>query len=211
MYFKRSHNLLLLVALTALTFWLSEALIYFLDLNTVLYKNLSEQLTLQQIEDYFTKQKRWGWVQYALLPLVLWLKTTVLAWVLAIGGFFQGIELPHKTYWNIVLKAEFVFVFMALTKLLWFAVIEPDFELERLQSFMPFSLESILSTENVPMWGIYPLQLANAFEIMYWIFLTLLLNQASQTQKGFVVVLSSYGPALFIWMVFIMFLTLNFS
>lgn len=207
----RSTNLLLLAALIAFTFLLSEALIYFLNLNTLLYKSLSEQLTLQQIEEYFAIQKKWNWAKYALLPIMLWLKTIVLAWILAIGGFFQGIEMTHKKYWNITLKAEFVFVFMALVRLLWFAVIEPKFNLEYLQSFVPFSLESILNTQNIPKWGIYPLQLVNAFEVMYWIFLTLFLNQASQTRKGFMVVLSSYGPALFIWMIFIMFLTLNFS
>ena len=134
-----------------------------------------------------------------------------MAWVLAIGGFFYGIELSHKKYWNITLQAEFVFVFMLLVRLLWFMFIEPEFELERLQGFMPFSLENIVNTQSIPKWGIYPLQLVNAFEVMYWVFLTLLLNQAAQTRKGFMVVLSSYGPALFIWMIFIMFLTLNFS
>ena len=211
MPFKIPNNLQLLLILFFLTITLGEATVLFLDLNSVLYENLSEQLTLQQIEEYFAIQKKWNWVKYALLPVMLWLKTIVLAWILAIGGFFQGIEMTHKKYWNITLKAEFVFVFMALVRLLWFAVIETKFNLEHLQSFVPFSLESILNTQNIPKWGIYPLQLVNAFEVMYWIFLTLFLNQASQTRKGFMVVLSSYGPALFIWMIFIMFLTLNFS
>lgn len=208
---RTPKNLILLLSLIVLTFFLAEATIYYLDLNTVLYKNLSEQLTLQQLEEYLAVQKRWSWVQYALLPLALWLKTTLLAWVLAIGGFFQEIELPHKTYWNIALKAESVFLFMALVKMLWFLIIEPDFEFERLQSFTPFSLESILHTENLPRWALYPLQLVNFFEVVYWMLLVLLLNEVTRTRKGFTIVATSYAPALFVWMIFIMFLTLNFS
>ena len=208
---KAPYNLYLLLTLILLTLFLGEALIYFLDLNTVLYKNLSEQLTLQQLEDYFATKRRWSWVQYVVLPLSLWLKTTLIAWILAIGGFFQGIELPHKTYWNIALKAEFIYIIMGLVKLLWFVVIETDFDLARVQLFIPFSLESILQTENMPRWAIYPLQLINFFQITYWVFLILLLNEVTASKKGFYVVLNSYGPALFIWMIFIMFLTLNLS
>ena len=211
MIFKFSKNYFLLISLVSITILLGEATIYFLDLNKTLYKNLSEQLTLEQIESYFAIQKRWSWVKYALLPLIIWLKTNLISWILAIGGFFQSIELPHKKYWNIVLKAEFVNLSMGLTKLLWFMLVEPDFDLEKLQQFVPFSLENILYTEHIPKWGIYPLQLINVFEIFYWILLILLLNKVTKTRKGLIVVVTSYGLALFIWMIFIMFLTLNAS
>jgi hypothetical protein len=182
-----------------------------LDLNRLLYKNLSEQLTLKQIEAYFATQSRWQWLQYVLLPVVLYLKSTVLAWILAIGGFFYGLELSHKNYWKIVLQAEFIFLVSVLVKILWFVIIQPEFSLEEVQQFVPFSLQSILDTTTIPSWALYPLQLLNVFEGLYWVLLVVLLNQASGSKKGALIVVSSYGPALFIWIIFIMFLTLNLS
>ena len=96
MLLKPLNNFILLLILAFLTLLLSEAATFFLDLNRLLYKNLSEQLTLKQIEAYFATQSRWQWLQYVLLPVVLYLKSTVLAWILAIGGFFYGLELSHK-------------------------------------------------------------------------------------------------------------------
>jgi hypothetical protein len=190
---------------------LSEAATFFLDLNRLLYKNLSEQLTLKQIEAYFATQSRWQWLQYVLLPVVLYLKSTVLAWILAIGGFFYGLEISHKNYWKIVLQAEFIFLVSVLVKILWFVIIQPEFSLEEVQQFVPFSLQSILDTTTIPSWALYPLQLLNVFEGLYWVLLVVLLNQASGSKKGALIVVSSYGPALFIWIIFIMFLTLNLN
>ncbi len=204
-------SLILFFSLVALNLLFSEAGTYFLKINELVYNNLSEQLTLKQIEDYFATQARWRWVQYVLPPVVLYLKTTIMAWILAIGGFFYGVSLPHKKYWKIVLQAEFVFLLSAVFKILWFVFIQTSFSLEELQQFIPFSLQSVLDTSTIPLWALYPLQLLNAFEVVYWIIIILLINQATKTKKGFGVVLASYGPALFIWMIFIMFLTLNLS
>lgn len=198
-------------SLTLLNLLFSEAGTYFLKINDLIYNNLSEQLTLEQIEDYFETQARWRWMQYILPLVVLYLKTTFIAWILAIGGFFYGVSLPHKKYWEIVLKAEFIFVLAAVFKILWFLFIQTEFSLEDLQQFMPLSLQSVLDISAIPLWALYPLQLLNGFEVFYWILLILLLNQATKTKKGMAVVLASYGPALFVWMIFIMFLTLNLS
>lgn len=211
MFIKPLNNFILLLILAFLTLLLSEAATFFLDLNRLLYKNLSEQLTLKQIEAYFATQSRWQWLQYVLLPVVLYLKSTVLAWILAIGGFFYGLELSHKNYWKIVLQAEFIFLVSVLVKILWFVIIQPEFSLEEVQQFVPFSLQSILDTTTIPSWALYPLQLLNVFEGLYWVLLVVLLNQASGSKKGALIVVSSYGPALFIWIIFIMFLTLNLS
>jgi hypothetical protein len=211
MFIKPLNNFILLLILAFLTLLLSEAATFFLDLNRLLYKNLSEQLTLKQIEAYFATQSRWQWLQYVLLPVVLYLKSTVLAWILAIGGFFYGLELSHKNYWKIVLQAEFIFLVSVLVKILWFVIIQPEFSLEEVQQFVPFSLQSILDTTTIPSWALYPLQLLNVFEGLYWVLLVVLLNQASGSKKGALIVVSSYGPALFIWIIFIMFLTLNLN
>lgn len=207
----QSLSLILFFSLVILNLLFSEAATYYLSINELVYNNLSEQLTLKQLEDYFETQARWRWVQYVLPPVVLYLKTTFLAWILAMGGFFYGVELPHKKYWQIVLQAEFIFLIPPVFKIAWFVFIQPDFSLQDVQQFVPFSLQSILDTSEIPVWALYPLQLVNVFEGLYWGFLILLLNQATDSRKGFALVASSYGPALFVWVIFIMFLTLNLS
>lgn len=211
MLFKIPHNFILLILIVFSILLLGEARVHFLDLNNLLYNNLSEQLTLQQIEEYFANQHRWKWVSYVVLMVLLYLKTTVLAWILAMGGFFYGVELPHKKYWQIALQAEFIFLIPPVVKIAWFVLIQPDFSLQDVQQFVPFSLQSILDTSEIPVWVLYPLQLVNVFEILYWGLLVLLFNKATNSRKGLALVASSYGPALFTWTIFIMFLTLNLS
>lgn len=184
---------------------------YFLSLNELLYKDLSEQLTLQQIEGILQTKTKWSWVGYALLPLLLFLKITVIAWILAIGGFFYDLALRHKHYFRAVLIAEFVFLLPALFKIGWFYFLETDYTLEEVQQFVPFSLMHLLGSKGVPNWGLYPLQVINVFEIVYWILLAFLINKYTQSEKGVQVVMMGYAPALIIWIVFIMFLTLNMS
>jgi hypothetical protein len=190
---------------------LGEMATYFLKINELLYKDLSEQLTLQQIEKILQTKTKWSWVGFAVLPLLLFLKITVIAWVLAIGGFFHDVELKHKHYFRTVLISEFVFLLPALLKIGWFYFFEMEYTLEEVQQFVPFSLMHLLGGEGVPDWGLYPMQIINVFEIVYWILLAFLINKYSQSEKGMRVVLMGYGPALVIWIVFIMFLTLNYS
>ncbi len=202
---------LLFIALVILAILLGEMATYFLNINELLYKDLSEQLTLQQIEELFKSKTKWAWAGYVLLPVLLFLKITVIAWVLAIGGFFSELELRHKHYFRIVLLAEFILLLPGLLKILWFYFYEPDFTLERVQQFVPFSLQSIMDVSGIPDWAIYPLQLINLFEFLYWILLAYLIDRYAKTNQGIKVVLMSYAPALLVWVVFIMFLTLNYS
>lgn len=211
MHKTKTSNLILFLSLVLLTFLVSEASIYFLDINQLLYKNLSEQLTLKQIEDYFNNKARWNWVKYPLIPLALLIKITLVAWVLSIGGFFYDVSMNHRNYWKIALQAEFVFLLSAIFKILWFVFIQRDFTLIQLQEYFPLSIQSIIHSDGIPQWAIYPLQLLNAFEVAYWVFLIVLINQYTKSKKGFGVVVLSYGPALLFWMILIMFLSLNLS
>ncbi len=208
---KTIDTLILFFVLILLTILLGETAIYMLDLNQLLYKDLSEQLTIDQIETLFNTKAEWAWVSYVVLPLLLFLKITVIAWILAIGGFFTDTSLDHKAYFQIVLKAEFVFLLAIVFKIIWFKFIAPDSTFEQVQQFVPLSLQHIIDTGNVPQWGLYPLQLINIFELAYWLVLSVLISKATKMGNGLKIVAMGYGPALFIWVVFIMFLTLNLS
>lgn len=208
---QSQENYLLFFSIVLAGILISEAGTYFLDLNAVLYKNLSEELTLKQIDEYFAREARWGWVGYILFPVSFYLKTTVIAWVLAIGGFFSQVQLSHKDYWRTVLLAELMFLFSGIFKILWFLLVDTDYTFGEVNQFIPFSLYSLMDTSAIPVWAIYPLQLLNAFEAAYWVFLVVLINQSTKSNKGLGIVALSYGPALLFWMILIMFLSLNLS
>lgn len=196
------------------TFLLSELSKFGLNLNTLLYDNLAGQLTAEQLNRVFENMRKWQLWGYLLIPILLFLKTQIVALVLSMGTFFFNVDISYKKLWNIVLKAEFIFLFVSLIKLGWFYFFKTDFTLEELQIFYPLSMLSMIGSDIIDPWYVYPLQVINAFEIIYWIVLDLLLDKAMNTKKGNLgikIVASSYGPALLIWVVAVMFFTLNMS
>jgi len=68
-------------------------------------------------------------------------------------------------------------------------------------------------------WFIYPLQVLNLFELAYWFVLAYFIGKLAFTEKdkgkpmdlGLKIVASSYGSALLLWVVVVMFFTLNYS
>jgi hypothetical protein len=62
-------------------------------------------------------------------------------------------------------------------------------------------------------WFVYPFQVLNLFEIAYWLLLAYLLGKALQTHtdEGLKIVAASYGSALLLWVVAVMFFVLNYS
>src|SRR5690606_2346412 len=117
--------------------------------------------------------------------------------------------IKHKRLWNIVLKAEFVFLLVGIIKIVWFYFFQINYTLESVQHFYPLSMLNVIGYENVKSWYIYPLQILNVFEIVYWVILALLIDTELNTSNikniGIKIVASSYGPALFLWVVGVMF------
>ena len=126
----------------------------------------------------------WGWISYLILPLILYLKIVLIATTLAIGIMFTDTKIKFGQLFNIVVKAEFIFLLPMVFKTAWFYFFKKDYTLVELQNYMPFSLESLFGYENVEPWFIYPLQVVNLFEAAYWIVLSILLAKLLQTTKS---------------------------
>lgn len=200
----------LFILFCLLTITIGEAATYYLNLNDLMYQSLSEQLTTKQIEAYLTSQSKWKWLTYVLLPLVLFLKFTVLSWIIGMGAFFSDLTIPHWKLFRAVIIAELIFFVPALIKIGVYILGDSPDNLLEFQQYYPLSLQSIVVANDVPKWAIYPYQLANVFEVLYWVVLGWMINIISGKKNGFSIVLTSYLPALFLWMIFIMFLSLNY-
>lgn len=184
-----------------------------LSTESLIFNSLSDSLTQNQIEDYLDAKKKWQWISYLLVPLLLFLKVLLISVILDVGLFFREKEIKFKRIFEIVVKAEFVFLLIALFKTAWFYLFQTDYNLEDLQYFYPLSALNIIGYEGLQPWFIYPFQVLNLFELAYWFILAYLIGKElnENTDKGFSIVASSYGVILLIWVVGVMFFTLNMS
>lgn len=207
---SNKYYLIFLIALTLLLGFFSE-----LILNTeILFLNsLAESLTYDQLQEVIEFKDKWKWVGYIVVPILLLIKTSIIAAILDIGCFFFGKEIKYKKLFNIVVKAEFVFLLVIVFKTAWFYFFQTNYNLEDLQYFYPLSTLNIIGYEGLQPWFIYPFQVLNLFELVYWFILAYLIGKElnENTDKGMSIVASSYGVGLLIWVVGIMFFTLNMS
>jgi hypothetical protein len=185
-----------------------------LHFKELLYNSLADKFTNKQIAEIFVFQDKWFWVSYIISPTMLFIKTILVTSVLYMGTFcFSKIAVSFQQLWGFVLSSEFVFLLIPLFKIGWFYFFQTNYKLEDVQYFYPLSALNIVGYKDLEPWFIYPFQTLNLFELAYWLILAYYIGKATQTNmdKGLKIVAYSYGPALLLWVVTIMFLTLNYS
>lgn len=205
-----SYYILLLVVLNLILFLLFKNTLY---TEQLYYSHYSEKLFFEQITNVIENQKKWEWLIYVIMPLFLLIKVSIISKILDLGCFIFNQKLKFKQLFNSVVKAEFIFLLVIIFKTAWFYFFKTNYTLEDLQYFYPLSALNIVGYEDLEAWWVYPLQVFNLFELAYWFILAYLLGKALNTNidKGLHIVASSYGVGLLIWVVGIMFFTLNAS
>lgn len=193
---------------------------YVFNLDKLLYSSLAEKLTTSQLQLFVESQKKWSWVSYVYIPVFLFIKSILIASILYVGTFFYSkTKVTFKQLFNSVIIAEFVFLGVGILKIIWFYFFQTNYTLEDLQYFYPLSALNIVGYQGLESWFIYPLQVLNLFELAYWLLLSYFVGKLAFTEKdkgkpmdlGFKIVASSYGSALLLWVVVVMFFTLNYS
>ena len=185
-----------------------------LDLKGLLYNSLSDKLTNKQLKHIFELQDKWQWLSYFLMPILLLIKTSVIASTIYIGTFFfSKSPVTFKQLWGFVISAEFVFLLVPIFKIIWFYFFQTNYQLEDIQNFYPLSAINLVGYKDLEPWFVYPFQTLNLFEVAYWLILAYYIGRATQTtmDNGLKIVACSYGPTLLLWVVSIMFFALNYS
>ncbi|SHG10501.1 hypothetical protein SAMN05444396_104344 [Flavobacterium segetis] len=193
---------------------ITQATNYLLDFNTLIHNSLADKLTSQQIDNFFEFSSKWQWLSYLLIAIILLIKVSIITSVLYIGVFlFSNMIVTFKQLWNIVITAEFIFLLVPIIKTIWFYFFQTNYALEDVQYFYPLSSLNIIGHKGLEPWLIYPFQTLNFFELGYWLILAYYIGKATETtmDHGLKIVASSYGSALLLWVVVIMFFTLNYS
>lgn len=209
----KTLNRLYVISLLLLNAFLAYLAQDILNVRSLLASSLSEQLTATQVENLLNAQQKWQWVGYGFIPLLLLIKMSITALVLSIVGMLTDCQVPYKRLFVIVAEAEIIFLLVPVCKILWFYFFQPQYTLEDIQFFYPLSLLNLTDYKQVAQWYVYPLQLVNLFEIGYWLLLTYLLGKVLKIsfKERFYFVASSYGVLLLLWVVAVMFFTLNYS
>jgi len=186
---------------------------YVLFEDSLLFDYFQNQYAYEKIQKLINEAKRWKWLSYALVPIFTLIKCVFLAVCLYVGAFFARKENGFVDFFQIAIRAEFIFLIPILIKIVWFGIFHRNYGLEELSYFFPFSILSLLDRNELSPWNIYPLQILNAFELLYWLFvayqLKSILNKSLLQNLGFVA--TSYGVGLLIWVILVMFLTVSIS
>ena len=162
---KNNNFLFLILIVTSLS-----SLILFnfaLNIEKLTYNFYSEQLAQEQVNQILESQQKWSWIGYAVTPLVILIRTSLVALCISVGLFFYDTEnkIKFKQLFRVALLGEFVLVLVGFFKFGYFYFIKTNFTLQDIQQFYPLSYTNFLDLSKIETWLLYPLQTFNLFEI----------------------------------------------
>lgn len=209
---KRIHLFMGVVMANLIIAWLSKAV---LINEIVFYNTFSEQLTYDRSIKLFENMRDYAWIGYALTPILLLIKFSLISMVLYIGIIFCNLQYKVSlgSVFKIVIASDIIFVCSGLFKFLWFYLFAGNYNLNDLEYFYPLSLINFFKTDEVNKLWRFPLQTVNLFHLIYIISLSFGLNKVCKIEKADAekIVLLSYLPALLLWVALIMFLIIDAS
>ena len=204
-------KLLLLIILTLIV---GEFGNYILDIEEIWKIKLLENYSTVQIENIFKIQEKWQWLSYLFISSFLFIKSLIITSIIYIGTYFYSkVKVTFKQLWHIVVVADFIFLLVAVFRIIWFYFFQTNYTLEDIQYFYPLSALNIVGYKGLDTWLLYPLQTLNLFEVAYIIYLSHQIGSLTKTNtdNGLKIVSYSYLPALLLWVTVVMFFTLNYS
>ncbi|QMU64570.1 MAG: hypothetical protein GKR88_09930 [Flavobacteriaceae bacterium] len=207
------NNYILFSFLVFLNFILGYLSKELLNSDELLLNFLGENFSKEQLNGFISTQNKIERLSYLFIPLFLFLKITIISFTLEVGIFFFDKKIKFKKLFNIVVKAEFIFLLVIISKTVWFYYFQSNYTIQDLQHFHPLSALNIVGYQGLETWFIYPFQVINIFELVYWLLLGHMISKDinSNLDKAMTIVASSYGLGLLIWVVVVMFYNLNMS
>jgi hypothetical protein len=179
----------------------------------VFYNAYSEQLTYDRSLKLFEDLKNLSWISYVFTPVMLLIKFSIISFVIYIGLVFYNIQdkISLGVVFKIIIASEIVFVLAGIIKFIWFYLFAGNYDLNDLGFFYPLSLINFFSRGELNKIWVFPFQTVNLFHLFYIILISFGLNKVCliAERDSDKIVLLSYVPALFLWVVLIMFLTIE--
>jgi hypothetical protein len=190
----------------------SLAISYLYLTSSLYYQSLGEQLTVDRIAKLIEFSQKWQWLGYLFIPIVVLLRVSFTTICLYTGFFLANFKVRFKDLFKVALLADFVFVLAGIVKLVILIFFKEVNTLNDLQ-FQPLSIMEVFDRTKVDAMLLYPLSLISVFELLYWLVLAWLLTGLVEKSFGnsLKTVATSYGTGLALWVLFVMFLTVNLT
>lgn len=191
----------------------------FLNIDLLQIDEASKTLTKVQIEQILTPETDNEYLNLITISISTLFKVILISTIVFTGTLLFEKKISMRNVFFIVIKLEYIFLIPILFEIIYFKFINTTATLEDIQYFYPLSALNIVGYQGLEAWFIYPLQVLNLFELAYWLLLSYFVGKLAFTEKdkgkpmdlGFKIVASSYGSALLLWVVVVMFFTLNYS
>lgn len=176
------------------------------------YQSFGEQLAADRIARMIEASQKWQWIGYLFVPIVVLIRICFTAICVYIGCFLVNINVKFGQLFIVAMLADFVFVLAGITKLVLMIFFKNISTISDMQ-FQPLSLLELFDKKTVDVLFIYPFSLISVFELLYWLALAWLLSGVIEKPFGESLkkVASSYGTGLLLWVLFVMFLTVNLT
>ena len=200
---------LLLVLVSGITTYLTEKYVNTEDYHYyVLQKNFSDQ----QIENLINVKKRTQWLFIVKTPLMIAVKSALVALLLLAGVDLFNYKLNFAVLWEISLLAQFAFLVIPLTKLLWFSF-RSGYDFDDIINFPTFSIADLIEKNNLNGWETHLLNIFNIAEALFLFILVLSLSTTLKVTRwqSLKIVACSYGVGYALWTVLVIFLMVNFG
>lgn len=200
---------LLIVGLSAL---IAFSFNYLFISEGIYYQSFGEKLATDRIAKLIEQSQKWQWLGYVFMPSVILIRVSFTAICLYSWYFLANLKIRFRDLFKVALLADFVFVLASLVKLVILIFFKEVNTLDDLQ-FQPLSIMQLFDKDSVDALLFYPLSLFGIFEFLYWLALAWLLTGVVEKPFGssLKMVASSYGIGLLLWILFVMFLTVNLS
>ena len=163
--------------------------------------------------------KKYQWMGYAVIPLIILMRIFYTSVFLYIGVFFTEFKVEFSKLYKTALLADFVYVFSSFSRLIILIFFKEVNTLNDLQ-IQPLSVMELLHARGMDPLFSYPLSLLNIFELFYFLILAKLLVNVIQEannertikfSQSLKLVTAYYGSGLLLWVLLVMFITLNLS
>lgn len=207
---KLKYLILLNVCLYLLISWYIKTEII---TDKELLEYYGSEYSLDQLSNVLNLQRKWFFVGLAFIPLIYVFKLLCISSIIFIGILFLNIKsIPFVTVLRIVIFSYMIFLIPTLIQLVWFTF-NYNYTLEDVQYFLPGSMLNIFDPKLLAPWLIYPIQSLNIWELAFWVALAVGLKKYldGDFYRSMSLVAGTYGSGLVIWVVFVAFLTLNFT
>ncbi|MFY8068773.1 MAG: hypothetical protein ACOVMG_01640 [Flavobacterium sp.] len=190
-----------------------------INLDLLQIEEASKTLTKTQINKILVQESNNEYLNFIVVSISTLIKVIIISLVIYIGAFLFNLKISFKKLLSLVIKLEYIFLLPIVYEIIYFKFINTSATLEDIQFFYALSALNIVGYKGLETWFIYPLQVLNLFELAYWLLLSYFIGKLAFTEKdkgkpmdlGFKIVASSYGSALLLWVVVVMFFTLNYS